>query len=151
MLVLKTPRFGLLGIFSTVVILQVRPMSMALPLLRSMFLMEIGLRWLVPLAIPITVSGWRFQPPPAACGRRVAGPTYRAQMILAAAIPNGFRFGLRILQMHRRRSPALRLTNHLRFMVWVIPMQISNIPMLTRAVLLLASLYTMTSCRGISG
>src|SRR5674476_1559851 len=102
MLVLKTPR-GLLGNLSTVVILQARTMSMALPLLRSMFLMEIGLRWLVPMAIPTTVSITRGEPGPAAqsspeslpaaCGRRVAGPTYRAQMILAAAIPNGFRFG----------------------------------------------------------
>src|ERR1035437_8784008 len=124
-------------------------MSMALPLLRSMFLMEIGLRWLVPMAIPITVSGRRFQPRPAAFGRRVAGPTYRAQMILAAAIPNGFRIGLRILQMHRRRSPALRLTNHLRFMVWLIPMQICNIPMLTRAVLILARLVTRSEERRV--
>src|ERR1035437_415274 len=149
MLVLKTPRFGVLGNLSTAVIFKVRTMSMALPLLRSMFLMEIGLRWLVPMAIAITVSITRFQPRPAAFGRRVAGPTYRAQMILSPAIPVGSRFGLR-MQMETQ-SPALRLTNHLRFMVWLIPMQICNIRVLTRAVLLLARLYTMTSCRGISG
>ena len=89
MLVLKPPRFGVIGIFSTAVILQLRPMSMALPLIRSMFMMEIGVQWWVPMAIAIMVSGGRFHVPPALIGRRVAGLTYRVLMILPEAIPVG--------------------------------------------------------------
>src|SRR5450759_2677436 len=109
MLVLKTPRFGVLGNLSTAVILQLRTMSMALLVIRSMFMTELRLHWLVPMAIAITVSITRFQPLPALFGRRVVGRTYRAQMILSPAIPVGSRFGLR-MQMETQ-FPALRLTN----------------------------------------
>src|ERR1035437_1892577 len=116
---LKTPRFGLLGVLSTAAILSVRPMFMTLPPIQSMFLMEIGVQWLATMAIVIMVSGNRLpELSPAPFGRRVAGLTYRVLMILSAAIPAGFRFGLR-MQMGRQ-FPALRLTNRLRFMVRLI-------------------------------
>src|ERR1019366_8132548 len=124
--VLKTPQFGILGSLSTAVILQVRTITMALLVMRSMFMTEIGLRWLAPMAISITVSITRGEPGPAvhsspeslpaACGRRAAGLTYRAQMILSAAIPVGSRFGSG-MQMELILHPAaLRLSNRLRFM-----------------------------------